>query len=638
MPKRKTGPAPRLPRGAAAAVASRPGAGAGAEAAKRELSPDRTTVVVETTPTKRFRKAARPALRSEESIATTAEPESLQSQQSGLVTDDGELSQPDSDDLDLNLDMDFQEGEHHPPTKPPKVYKERGPRGKYKPREGKMWAGQFLNRRPDAVGERPRARSARNESVEVETPGDQDRSQRSASETPSLSSPKGRDQEWYPDPPMMEYPYLQHPFPFHEYEPPPNRVDTGDFGGTPQPMPDDWYRPQGSVAGEDLFTQEKLNYSLSMAKKIEVDTEHLRMDVYFQRGFELATRRMLDRIRAKNRLEDIRDEAQSAGGGGERNHRSEPIKDPARIYTRAHPTAGLQQSERQAHVPGDQEDRDSTSTPTPNPSSINELSVITDASMSTTPATDGAETEDLPSETDDRKRRMSTDTTPTLTDYYQVNAFMTSLFIPGESQSTLETPLSPAACRILQTLLLNLETKMLGWAAISSDRNSRGGWHSSTHFRQQRALPAVAQHRGGGIRDSRQRRLKAQTHKCDMDDYVLHIQPGRAKRGRRKRQPGDSTPSLDAEPSTSAGTEVGTEAGTEAGTGAGAETGAETGATSTEDPLLRRPFVSNPLEIPAAMEPFWKARDYMERQALEARIRAAAEEAQRRQPRAPSNA
>ncbi len=208
----------------------------------------------------------------------------IQTQQSGLVTDDGELSPPDSDESDLNVDPDDQERASRP-EKPAKVRKIRGPRGKYKPREGKLWTGQFVNRRFTAVEANSQAvsASARRQSVEIETQGDQTRSQRSASETPSISSPKGRDREWYPDPPMMEYPYLQHPFPFHEYEAPPNRVETSDYAGAPQPLPDDWYRPQGSVAGEDLFTQEKLHYSISMAKRIEVDSDDLRMDIYFQR-------------------------------------------------------------------------------------------------------------------------------------------------------------------------------------------------------------------------------------------------------------------------------------------------------------------------------------------------------------------
>ncbi|KAF9944372.1 hypothetical protein BGZ70_004716 [Mortierella alpina] len=471
--------------------------------------------------------------------------------------------------------MDFQEGEIRPKQKAPKVYKERGPRGKYKPREGKTWTGQFLNRRPPAVAERSRARSARDESVEVETPGDQDRSQRSASETPSLSSPKGKEPEWYPDPPMMEFPYLQHPFPFHEYEAPPNRVDTGDFGGTPQPLPDDWYRPQGSVAGEDLFTQEKLHYSLSMAKKIEVDTDHLRMDVYYQR----------------NRLEEIRHEAQHAGGGGEGNHHSEPIKDPPRVYNRPHQTGGQQRSDRRTDVSGQDKDKDGTSTPAAsNPSTINEARQNTSASLSTTLAADGAEAEDQTSEMEDRKRRLDTSTSPTLTDYYQVNAFMTSLFTPGEAQPTSETPLSPAACRILQTLLLNLETKMIGMGC---------------HFQRQEltrrlALIDTLQTGAGTLGDS----------------------PAPWRRNQRQSPAPAENADTDAAKALVSGARTGDE---------------DHHYISPYRRLQKRPFISNPLEVPAAMEPFWKARDYMERQALEARIRAAAEEVQRRQPRALSS-
>ncbi|KAF9279096.1 hypothetical protein BGZ68_008135 [Mortierella alpina] len=627
-------------------TAARPPAGAGAAAVKRQSSPDRTAIVQETAPAKRMRRATRQTEQMQENT-TTEEPDSIQAQQSGLVIDDGELSQPDSEDSDLDIGMDDQESQSQSrPKKAAKVYKQRGPRGKYKPREGKLWGGQFINRRPSMVEEGSKAVSARNESVEAETPEDQENFQRSASETPSLSSPKSKDREWYPDPPMMEYPYLQHPFPYHEYEPPPNRVDTSDFGGTPQPLSDDWYRPQGSVAGEDLFTQEKLHYSLSMAKKIEVESDNLRMDIYFQRGFELATRRMLDRIRAKNRLEEIRDEVQQAAGHEYR--RSAPIKDPPRVYNEPRLKGGLQENDGQRASLSDDEDMESSSTPTPNPSAINEASenneeliptsTVSEAAASASAADEsGAET--VVPEKDDREKRMDAGTTPTLTDYYQVNAFMTSLFIPGEAQSTSETPLSPAACRILQTLLLSLETKMIGMgchaqrqeltrrlalidtlqAGTGTLGDAPAPWRRtqrqpSTPAENADTDTAMALLSAGRTGDedhyvSPYRRLV----KYDMDDFVLNVQPGRPKRGRRKRQGAESTTSFDAGPSTAAGAEA-------------------QPSVVIEDSLFRRPFISNPLEIPPAMEPFWKARDYMERQALEERIRAAAAEAQRRQP------
>ncbi|KAF9947918.1 hypothetical protein BGZ72_010152 [Mortierella alpina] len=630
-------------------AAARQSAGAGAGAAKRQSSPDRTAIVLETTPAKRMRRRDRPALQIQ-GTATAAEPDSAQTQQSGLVTVDRELSQPDSDESDLNVDMEYQESESRP-KKAAKVYKQRGPRGKYKPRECKLWAGQFLNRRPPLNEQDSQAASARSESIEPDTPGDQDHSQRSASETPSLSSPKMKDPEWYPDPPMMEYPYLQHPFPFHEYEAPPNRVDTSDFGGTPQPLSDDWYRPQGGVAGEDLFTQEKLHYSLSMTKKIEVDSDKMRMDVYFQRGFELATRRMLDRVRAKNRLEEIRGEAQQAGG--DMHHPAVTIKDPPRVYSEPHLAEGLQESDAQMDSSSEGEELDNQSTPTPYPTTIDGVNEGTDELTQTTTVsetTDGSRTEAVTPEKDDRQKRMDADTTPTMTDYYQVNAFITTLFIPGDAQPMIETPLSPGACRILQTLLLNLETKMIGMGCHFQrqeltrrlaliDRLQTAmytvGETSAPWRKNQRQSSAPAENADmdtttalssatrTGDEDSYvspYRRLL----KCDMDEFVLSLQPGRPKRGRRKRQPAESTPSLDAGPSTAAGAEAETST-------PGRE---RTGSVVAEDPLLSRPFISNPLEIPAAMEPFWKARDYMERQALEERIRAAAVEAQRQQPRA----
>ncbi|KAF9980738.1 hypothetical protein BGZ75_008038, partial [Mortierella antarctica] len=605
-----------MPRRKSTTPARPPPAEARPVAVKRQPSPDRTAIVLETTPAKRLRKEVRPVIL--QGSAAAPEPDSIQTHQSGLVTDEGELSPPHSEDSDLNVDTDDQESQSRP--KKAKVYKQRrprGPRGKYKPREGKLWAGQFVNRRAPAVDEGPQAMSARNESVEAETPGDQGRSHRSASETPSFSSPKSKGQEWYPDPPMMEYPYLQHSFPYHEYEAPPNRVDTSDFGGTPQPLSDDWYRPQESIAGEDLFTQSKLHYSLLMTKKIEVDTDGLRMDIYFQRGFELATRRMLDRIRAKNRLEDIRDEAQRAGG--DKHHPSEPIKDPPRVYREPHLTGGPERNDGQtdADASGDDEDMDSHSTPARNPSTFSEASASIDALIPTTTvsetiASTSAEgrsgTEAVAPEMDDRERRIDASTTPTLTDYYQVNAFMTSLFTLGDAQPTSEVPLSPAACRILQTLLLNLEAKMIGMGCHSQRREltrrlalidkvqTDTGTFSDTPApwrENQRPSSAPAENAGtdttmaasseapAGDEDhyiSPYRRLV----KCDMDGFVLN----------RKRQ---RAPSLDAGPSTGAGAGV--------GAGVAAKT-----SVVTEDPFSRRPFVSNPLEIPGAMEPFWKAR------------------------------
>ncbi|KAF9905506.1 hypothetical protein EC991_001615 [Linnemannia zychae] len=103
----------------------------------------------------------------------------------------------------------------------------------------------------------------------------------------------------FPTPiPPLEYPYLQSSFPYEDYKPPKQHLSTQpDYGNHSQPLPDLWHRPQGSFAMEDLFSQDKLDYSIRMLRKQPIESNKLRLDLYYRRGFQLAAKQLLDRAR-----------------------------------------------------------------------------------------------------------------------------------------------------------------------------------------------------------------------------------------------------------------------------------------------------------------------------------------------------
>lgn len=89
----------------------------------------------------------------------------------------------------------------------------------------------------------------------------------------------------FPTPvPPLEYPYLQSAFPYESHQPLKQQSATQpDYGCHTQPLPDVWHRPQGSFAMEDLFSQEKLDYSIRMLRKQPIEAKRLRMDLYYRR-------------------------------------------------------------------------------------------------------------------------------------------------------------------------------------------------------------------------------------------------------------------------------------------------------------------------------------------------------------------
>ncbi|KAG0372340.1 hypothetical protein BGX24_000384 [Mortierella sp. AD032] len=98
--------------------------------------------------------------------------------------------------------------------------------------------------------------------------------------------------------PPLEYPYLQAGFPYESKQPPKQHASTQtDYGGHSQPLSDLWHRPQGNFAMEDLFSQDKLDYSIKMLRRQPIESNKLRLDLYYRRGFQLAARQVLDRAR-----------------------------------------------------------------------------------------------------------------------------------------------------------------------------------------------------------------------------------------------------------------------------------------------------------------------------------------------------
>ena len=84
--------------------------------------------------------------------------------------------------------------------------------------------------------------------------------------------------------PPLEYPYLQSAFPYENHPSPKQQTATQpDYGQHSQPLPDVWHRPQHGFAMEDLFSQDKLDYSIRMLRKQPIKANRLRMDLYFRR-------------------------------------------------------------------------------------------------------------------------------------------------------------------------------------------------------------------------------------------------------------------------------------------------------------------------------------------------------------------
>ncbi|KAG0327843.1 hypothetical protein BGZ99_006797 [Dissophora globulifera] len=403
---------------------------------------------------------------------------------------------------------------------------------------------------------------------------------------------------WLADPPAMERPFLQEAFPYDSYQAPHDRIPTSSLDTLQLPLSQEWHRPQGRMAQEDFFSKEKLNYALEISKKIPVNSRGLRMDVYYYRGFELAARRMLDRVRTQNWAQDKEkaeeNEKEKPVGDEEevRSVRKLPVlsADPPRMFKYpAAPRLSGQAAEQENLMDEDEDDEEEadelaedaddtpgeTNTPlsstvlaatTTSATSLNMPSLSTTASTvdlvnggsnpaslsSTSTSTPNPSKKRYHKETEallprsvvefDKERRIDLTSTPTLADYYQVNAYLTMLFKPIMRRRPI--PLSPAASRILQTVMMGLEAKVVGMGC---------------HLQRRELTDRLAQ------ADARSRFSKLTTYRkpkpFDVDNYVLQ-------------------PSFD---------------------------------LSKDIEGESRPFVSNPLQIPEQLEPFSVARDFLEK-------------------------
>jgi len=101
---------------------------------------------------------------------------------------------------------------------------------------------------------------------------------------------------WHVGVPRMEFPYLQEAFPYDKYEekrpeplPGSLRHKSGFISRFGRPLVpevelgEEWYAPQGAVDLKDHFSLEKLKDATGLTRTIKVETEGLRMDVYYQR-------------------------------------------------------------------------------------------------------------------------------------------------------------------------------------------------------------------------------------------------------------------------------------------------------------------------------------------------------------------
>ncbi|ORY95096.1 hypothetical protein BCR41DRAFT_426906 [Lobosporangium transversale] len=457
--------------------------------------------------------------------------------------------------------------------------------------------------------------------------------------------------DWLLDPPPMQYPYLQHAFPYDKYTPPRNRVSTS-WQDPQTPLSADWYGLQGTIHAEDIFSREKLDYAAKVIKNIDVERASLRMEMYYHRGFELASRRLLDRVRQKNLVQEkpkVPDGLQTYSmrptgltNESQQHEQSFTESSPQPIETEppsaatARPPTLLPLSQRNG---GDTPDTTISSTP----STVNPGESETSANVAET------------INTSDEPERMRADTQPKLEDYYQVNTFLSSLFQQGSGEgSDLPVPLSPAGCRILQTMLTGLENKVMRmgchsqrmeltrrlgqielYSAVADAAKkaaAKQAGKSQMQQEQQELLTGSVMEDAESValpplsaKNSKRRYFKRIFNRQDMDDYVVKVSRMLYKVDRQKTvsdQQGlsgllSSSASNQMLGPTSMNESVSTETGPE-----NTLSRAESTANDSEDVetseigglFTTKPFVSNPLKIPTTMDPFYQAREALVKQ------------------------
>ncbi|KAF9310884.1 hypothetical protein BG003_008009 [Podila horticola] len=243
------------------------------------------------------------------------------------------------------------------------------------------------------------------------------------------------------DLPAMEDAYLQEAFPY--------RYPFDDDDKPTQFMPIEWYMPQGPFAAEDFFSMQKLQYSSSIMRTMKFWNEGLPLEQYYAQGFEMASRVVLDRERSR-----ITKEHKAARPN---NPLLQPMEklltsiaaaeeiSPSITQITPAPPPVTASSGASTTLPGGntgtQETASEQSGTASQPSDTSDQSVIT-AEHSRTATQKGDEVN--------------------LLDYYQVNKFLATVFeTDADVRSTPPVPLSKGACRILQTLLGDIETKIV---------------------------------------------------------------------------------------------------------------------------------------------------------------------------------
>ncbi|KAI9242914.1 MAG: hypothetical protein BYD32DRAFT_456522 [Podila humilis] len=280
------------------------------------------------------------------------------------------------------------------------------------------------------------------------------------------------DQTYTVDLPAMEDPYLQEAFPYSY----PFKDETTQF------MPIEWYMPQGPFAAEDFFSMQKLQYSSSIMKTMKFRNEGLPLEQYYARGFDLASKVVLDRERSRRikehkaarpdnplmqPIETILASIQAVGEASAvpaptpvsvltstaaSTSASTPAMDPSGGST-SQPSASMDGQRTNSVHPTATPDQPNTTTYGAGTASDQNITAISRSrNTSEQPNTTAAQ----PSSTTQEGNEV------TLLDYYQVNKFIETIFeTNADIRHTPPVPLSKGACRILQTLLGDIETKIV---------------------------------------------------------------------------------------------------------------------------------------------------------------------------------
>ncbi|KAF9105708.1 hypothetical protein BGX27_009492 [Mortierella sp. AM989] len=551
--------------------------------------------------------------------------------------------------------------------------KERPKRGKYKPRVSRGWPAFFMGRGPTTAsdgnviitdgfekaksmlsdkwrksftllkGSATETKRLTEESMhrELDSTGgnsdtelndNQDSFVEEANQKLEQELKEGTWKEWIVNPPIMEYPYLQHAFPYDDYRTPENRVDNMQES-PPQSVTIAWHCPQGSVLGEDFFSMIKFNYSMTMLQTIDVDTDDIRMDIYYHRGFELASRKMLDRVGIKLREGKEGDAREGVSEPSDQSIMPTEIQETentAITDTASNSSSSLHVSSQSTGLSdtiASISDSTNKHMTLDNTSSTIGADQPADSTTLHSAQVDAVQEDSRPRDTTHSTSELSSDrdsnnpstNSVSLNDYYQVNKFLSSLFLPHSGTQDPQALLSPGACRILQTMLTGLENKIYGMGChrqreeltkrISQVDMEATSIKIANQRRKGRRLPGqtypestttsdhasressvtidtpTAETAGSTSNSSsmppppRPPRTSRNTllpcyrkkKKIDMDDFVMRVPvPNSGSRGKNKQKEKEGTA------------------------------------------RAPKPFISNPLKISADMDPFSKARDYLE--------------------------